>query len=398
MMGPADGPRILLVAVSNSVHTGNYLRLLEDSGWRVELFDAQHGGVPHPDLPAVRVHTAFTHDRKPDHAFELIPPAGGSTATFDERARELWELIDEFRPDIIHSHEIQHSGALVDIARRQRDGRLPAPWIQTSWGSDIAMYARHPHYVDRVVSVMKAIDYFGAECHRDVALARALGFRGSAVGVWPVIGGLDLELVDRLAAPGPVSARRSIAVKGVHGAIPRGAVALEALRLAGSHLEGYEVATYQTNTRLADGFRRVVEENGGTYLNLSRAEAANASYEDILALHGRSRVSLALNMSDGMSTSFMEAMAAGSFPVHSDTGCGRETADPGRGALFVPPEDPEAVAAALVRALTDDDLVDRARELNRRAAAENFDRGRVRARILGMYERILEQSAIEALR
>lgn len=398
MRSAGDGPRLLVVAVANSVHTGSYLRLLENTGWQIELFDAQHGGPPHPDIPAVRIHTAWAHEQKPEYEFTVVPPASGSTAGFTDRAAELSGLIDEFEPDIIHSHEIQHAGALVDLARRHRGGALPAPWLQTSWGSDVFMYSRHPNYVDRIRSVVTGADYFGAECHRDVALARALGFGGRAVGVWPVVGGIDIERVRGLSRPGPASGRRTIAVKGVAGAIARGDRALAALELLGKRLEGFEVCTYQTTPELEPRFREAVERGGGEYRCLSKATAASVPHDEILAMHGRSRVSLALNDSDGMSTSFMEAMAAGSFPVHSSTSCGYEVTPPGRGTLVVPPRDPEAVAAAVGRALEDDDLVDRAQVINRRASAEHFDRERVRARILDMYDRIFDQAAMEALR
>jgi len=388
---------LLVVAVANSVHTSVYLRLLQDSGWQVELFDAQHGGLPHPNIPAVNLHTAFDHEQRPEYEFTIIPPEGGSTTTFEERSAELSDLIDEFRPDVIHSHEIQHSGALVDITRLRRADGLPAPWLQTCWGSDISGYGRHPDYVDRLRSVLSAVDYFGAECHRDIALARAFGFRGRPVGIWPVVGGLDIERIRELSRPGPTSERRAIMVKGVVGSIARGDVALAALERLGGNLEGYEVATYQTNEALEPRFRAAVERGGGTYRCLSMAAAKSVPHDQILAFHGRSRVSLALNTSDGMSTSFMEAMAAGSFPVHSRPACGGEVTPPGRGAFFVSPTDPEEVAAAVERALEDDELVDSAQAINLPASAEHFDRGRIRARILDMYDRIFDQAAIEAL-
>lgn len=394
----SSGMRLLIVAVANSVHTGLYLNLLRDSGWEVELFDSQHGGVPHPDLPAVRVHTAHSHEQNPGDLFTIVPPASGSTVLFEDRARELSELIDEFQPDLIHSHEIQHSGALVDLARGLRGGRLPVPWLQTSWGSDVSMYGRHPNYVGRIESVLRAADYFGSECHRDVALARSMGFQGDCVGVWPVVGGLDVEHVRKLSRQGPTSERRTLAVKGVLGSVARGEVALAALELVGPLMEGYEVCTYQTNEGLEPGFRKVVERNGGTYNCLSMAAASSVPHDEILAMHGRARVSLALNNSDGMSSSFMEAVTAGSFPVHSEGSCGRETVPAGRGAIFVSATDPEDVAAAVRRGLTDDELVDSAREINERASAEYYDRSRIRARILDMYERILDQAALEALR
>jgi glycosyltransferase involved in cell wall biosynthesis len=388
--------RLLIIAVANSVHTGIYLNLLRESGWEVELFDSQHSSPPHPDVPAIRVHTANPHDERPEQNFTMVPPEAGSTTSFSERAAQLSAVIDDFQPDVIHSHEIQHSGALVDIARGLRGGSLPAPWLQTSWGSDVSMYGRHGNYIERIVSVLGAVDYFGAECHRDIALARAMGFRGESVGVWPVVGGLDAEHVRSLARSGPASERRTIAVKGVLGSVARGEVAVAALERVGELMAGYEVCTYQTASKLEPEFRRIVEKNGGTYNCLSGAAAATVTHDEILAMHGRSRVSLALNNSDGMSSSFMEAVAAGSFPVHSEGSCGHESTPAGRGAIFVSATDPDDVAAAVIRALTDDALVNEANRINEYVAAEYFDRRRVRARILDMYERIHDHAVMGA--
>ena len=114
-------------------------------------------------------------------------------------------------------------------------------------------------------------------------------------------------------------------------------------------------------------------------------------------MHGRARVSLALNRSDALSTSFLEAMAMGSLPVQSSSSCGSEITPPNQGALFVRATDVDAVTTALRRALTDDALVDAAAEINERACAEHLDRRRTRARVMDAYERILDDSALRAV-
>jgi glycosyltransferase involved in cell wall biosynthesis len=84
----------------------------------------------------------------------------------------------------------------------------------------------------------------------------------------------------------------------------------------------------------------------------------------------------------------------GSFPVQATGSCGREITPDGRGAIFVPATDTDAVTAAMRRALTDDELVDTAAEINARAAAEHLDRRRTRARVLDAYERIVCDAAL----
>ena len=129
------------------------------------------------------------------------------------------------------------------------------------------------------------------------------------------------------------------------------------------------------------------------FSQLSDIRVRDSPRDDLLAMHARARVSIGLNRSDGLSTSFLEAIAMGSFPVQADTACGRELTPAGRGALFVPHDDVDAVAAALRRALTDDALVDGAAAINAHVTAEFLDRRRIRARVLDAYDRVVTDAA-----
>ena len=83
----------------------------------------------------------------------------------------------------------------------------------------------------------------------------------------------------------------------------------------------------------------------------------------------------------------------GSFPIQSNTSCLEELIRDGQSGMLVHPEDPEAVAAALRRAVANDELVDRAAEINARIAAEHLDRSVTRPQVVEMYERIAAQGA-----
>jgi glycosyltransferase involved in cell wall biosynthesis len=117
---------------------------------------------------------------------------------------------------------------------------------------------------------------------------------------------------------------------------------------------------------------------------------ASGSYEDSLRLHARARVSLGVSISDGLPLSVVEAALMGSFPVQTDTSCVGERLRDGVGTLLVPPDDIGCIAAALRRAVTDDELVDRAAELNLRHIEETMSREAVTPQAVAMYERIYE--------
>jgi glycosyltransferase involved in cell wall biosynthesis len=314
---------------------------------------------------------------------------------FGERVGDLERVIEAFRPDIVHSHEIQHGGVLVEAARR-RAGEPRPPWLVTNWGSDIYWFGRDPRKVKGVRDVLSGCDYYSGECHRDVALGRAFGLRGRVIGVWPVTGGVDIEHAATLRTPGPTSARRAIAVKGAVSTIGQGINAFTAVERCADLLGGWEVWSYQMDPDLGERYGALASEAGFRYTQLSDGAARDSPHDALLAMHGRARVSLGLNRSDGLSVSFVEALAMGAFPIHSSSSCGGEITWPGRGALFVDPLDPDAVAAALRRGLTDDALVDRATALNARVVDEHIDRRRIRARVIDAYERIVADTALMA--
>ena len=116
----------------------------------------------------------------------------------------------------------------------------------------------------------------------------------------------------------------------------------------------------------------------------------NTKHEDILRYHGLARISIGLSISDAISTSVLEAMAMGSFPIQSWTSTAGEWFEDGKSGLLVPPEDPEVVAEALKRALTDDELVDSAYEINWNTVKERLDYDLLKEKTINSYRNIMD--------
>ena len=77
-----------------------------------------------------------------------------------------------------------------------------------------------------------------------------------------------------------------------------------------------------------------------------------------------SRVVLAPSVIDGVPNTLFEAMSTGAFPVFSPLETFRDLVKDGENILFANNLYPLEIAAALTRAMTDDDLVDAAMEEN----------------------------------
>lgn len=399
--------RILFVAFANSIHAARWVGQLGGRGWDLHLFSS-NGREVHPAFHDVTVHSLLRkppfaptarrgglrdvltlgHDPSVRQRGVWFPFSfgGGLEARLEQtlpyRAGLLARTIRRVQPDIVHSLELNQSGKLTLEARDLLGGRFPT-WIATNWGSDLQLLGRLPEEAATLRRVLAACDYYDCECERDVVLGREFGFRGEVLPVLPNAGGYDLDACARLRGPRP-SERRVIALKGYQGWAGRALVGLRALARVADLLSGYTLALYSAAEDVVLGARLLCHDLG---LPLEVLPLRSA-HEEVLALHGRARVSIGLSIGDAISTSVLEAMVMGAFPVQSNTSAADEWFDDGAGGLLVPPEDPEVVERALRRALTDDALVDAAAVRNAEVARARLDERVVRPQVVAAYERV----------
>lgn len=394
--------RILLVALSDSVHTARWLSQIADTGWDIHLFPSIDCGILHPDIRNATVYHSVYAEKRGAHRIvrrKGIPVLSRNAALgMTLILRKLWpgytvqrlsRIIEQIRPDIIHSIEIQAAGYLTMEAKKRFRDKFP-PWVVTNWGSDIYLFRHFPGHEAKIREVMGACDYYTCECQRDVGLAREHGFKGKAFPVFPNAGGFDIRRIAGLRQQGPVSSRRLVMLKGYHHWAGRALVGLQALTLCADVLKGYTVGIYSASRRVVSAARRFERSTGIRTMIISR----DTPHEEILKMHGRARVSIGLSMGDGLSTSFLEAVAMGSFPVQSWTACADEWIEDGKTGLLVPPEEPMAVGQAIRRALTDDALVDQASALNYSLAEDRLDQALLKPKAVEIYTTVAKERGI----
>jgi glycosyltransferase involved in cell wall biosynthesis len=387
--------RILFVGMPDSVHVTRWINNLSDRDWDLHLFSAT-AGRPHPELRNITLYNlSFSRPSQLHESVRLrgLWPLRVGVERLSERVSySTWlaRLIRWLKPDIVHSMEIQRAGYMTLEAKAQLKGKFP-PWIVTNWGSDIYFFGRLAAHAEKIRAVMAACDYYHCECHRDVSLARQFGFKGENFPVFPVAGGFDLEWMRGLRQPGPTSRRRTIALKGYQTWAGRSLVGLRALELCADVLEGYRVDVYMASPEVKLATELLARSTGIRI----ESEFKNWSREDILRMHGRARISIGLSISDAISTSLLEAMIMGAFPVQSNTACADEWLRDGETGILVHPEDPAAIAAAIRRAVTDDELVDRAAESNDRLVVERLSYSVIQPKIIEMYRTVASERGLK---
>lgn len=383
--------RILFVAMIDSVHTARWISQVADQGWELFLFPVQQR-YPHPLLRNITVFGATARRagyldasvrylRRFSLPFYRDVQAGRirQRASTKHKDAALRRVIRRIKPDIIHTLEFQHAGYMALRAKKRGGDPFPT-WIATNWGSDIFHFGKLAEHRQPIREVLQQCDYYSCECRRDIQLARDMGFGGKVLPVLPNAGGLDIGHAAAFQQPGPTSGRKTILVKGYQGPFGRALVALQAFRLCRELLREYTIVIYSAGEEVMNAASQFGRETG-----IEVRSVPKTSHEEILRLFGRARIYVGLSISDGISTSLLEAMVMGAFPIQSCTACADEWLSEGQSGLIVPPEDPAAIAAALRRALADDALIDRAAAINARTAAARLDHTNIKPQAIKIY-------------
>lgn len=392
--------KILIVALSGSVHTARWISQIEDEGWDIYLF---------PSYDHLWINTDLTKVTQCIPFFGLYKWARkkGLTKQFVllykvfEILNKKWNpryyekrlagYIHRIKPDIIHSMETQGAGYLVDSVKKDFFANRPFPqWWHANWGSDIFIFGRMPEHISRIKSVLANCDYYSCECNRDIQLARDFGFTKTSFPVYPNSGGFDAGFIASCQMDlAQTSHRKLIMLKGYQGWAGRALVGIRALARCKDVLQGYTIVIY-TNTDAED--IRIASTLLAQEMNIPvQLLPGNTPHREILRHHGMARISIGLSIGDAISTSLLEAMSMGSFPIQSCTACASDWIRDGISGLIVPPEDPETVEMAIRKALADDEMVNAAAQINMLKIQEDANFEKLKKITIQSYQTIYKQ-------
>jgi len=277
------------------------------------------------------------------------------------RAHYLRTILTKANLNYVHALEIQGAGYLCDEAIAKKNFKF----ILTNWGSDIFYFQHLPEHLPRIKSALAKADLYSAECQRDYKLAEKLGFKGLHLPCIPNGGGL--VAAQPLDIGIPTSLRKNIVVKTYGGTFGRGGLAIEAVSKAMRENQSLTAYFYSVTDDLLSqvlAMKRIFK----TRINYSVLEKP-ISQEELNEIFSLSRVYIGCSISDGISTSFLEAISKGVYAIQTNTSCAGEWIAKGAVASLVP-LDLSSIQEELERAIGDDDLVDKASESNLRVTRE----------------------------
>lgn len=358
-MKSSDRTQVLIIGMLDSIHVARWLKQFKDSSIDFLIFPSKKFRKIHPelvDLSKCNNYKIFGLPRTErfagylDFVKNVLPAKVGFES---RRQRALSKILRHTSFDFIHALELQGAGYLVDSLD---DELLRGPsLIVTNWGSDIYFFKNFPDHEKRIKSLLAKADYYSAECERDYQLARNLNFSGKDLPCIPNAGGFDL--VSSSQGHSPPSQRKQILIKGYGGIFGRADLPISILPSIAEEFPGYLFHFYSVTEDMHSLLNQLPEEI------LSRIRITTVkqriNHHEMLREFQKSRIYIGCSESDGVSTSFLEALTAGTYPIQTGTSCANEWVMKGVNASVIN-LDKHELLQVIRKSMSDDEFVDNA--------------------------------------
>lgn len=349
--------RILIVGMVDSIHLARWISQFTNSTDYFIILPSSHFRRVHKQLSElesehIRILGSKIAGKYLGHIDYFITLAWLSPKISQKvRTIGFFLICSLLRPSIVHAIEIQHAGYITAAYAGQARKR-----ILTNWGSDIYYFQHFPKHQKKILSSLHWATHYSAECSRDYSLARSLGYKGSYLPKIPNAGGFDTHTLNH-----PSGKRKQLIVKGYGGEFGLGAMALQVCRkFLIANLDSRVLMYSVTEDLIAAAC-----ELRGEFFERFRFIAIDKpiSHEQLMQEFERSAIYLGLSRSDGLSTSFLQALTAGAYPIQSNTSCASEFLELGAMGSVIEPTLEETVSE-LQRIYEDVDLREKAGNVN----------------------------------
>jgi glycosyltransferase involved in cell wall biosynthesis len=318
--------------------------------------------------------------------------------TFPRASNIFGEVIEKIRPDLIHAMRIPFEGMIASMTVKrgakpgEKTGKIPL--LISIWGNDFTLHARSTpvmaHYTRQSLEYCDALH---TDCRRDLRIAQELGFASTKPCiVLPGGGGIKLDVfyppkgnIDENRTPSMVE-KAPMTIINPRGfrAYVRNDTFFHAIPL---------VLKERRNVRfVCPGMAGEAQaQNWITDLGIDEKVELlpPQSPQGMAELFRQSQISLSITTHDGTPNTLLEAMACGCFPIAGDIESLREWITPGVNGLLVDSGEWNALAAAIVNALSQPELRRQAGERNLQMVKERAEYKKIMGEAEEFYGRLI---------
>ncbi len=292
-------------------------------------------------------------------------------------ALQLRDEINHMKPDLVHAMRIPYEGMIAALADPL------CPLLISVWGNDLTLHTSANRKMQELTrQTLGRANALHTDCLRDQRLAIQWGFSSDRPAcVLPGGGGVQrslfhprLDITPHPFVVNPRGLRAYVRNDTFFGAIPIVRRQMPEVRFLCPAMKGeVEAERWLQRERVADAVELLPR--------MSRPEMA--------ALFQNAAVTVSITEHDGTPNTLLEAMACGSFPVAGDLESLREWITPGVNGDLVPPGDRQALATAILRALKDKGLRQKALRVNQELIDQRADYAQVMPQARTFYQSLL---------
>jgi len=427
-------PKILFIGFPESSHTHSWINLLEEAPFNVRLF-ALPSAEP-PDDFAVKTYVTFPAANQSGHNRKLVFPSADSTwmglavtarnaldrGVLSARPRvarlvhggvrlverisgnkqpasieaALAAVIREWQPDIIHTLGFDSASYLYLRTRKQYALEGIGRWVaQARGGPDLALQRYQPEYREMIEEVLRTCDHFIADNQPNYDYALTAGLTPEKIsspgmGVVSGAGGMDVDQLRGMWTLPPSQRERVILwPKAYETYTAKAMPVFEAIINVWDRIQPCRIEMiWMVQPDIKIWYEKMLPP----HIKLHCPTAGRLTRDETLKRIASARVMLAPSLSDGIPNTMMEAMALGAAPLVSPLDTIAPVVNAEENVLFARNLYPDEIGEALVRLMTDDQLVDRMASNNVVRVREMADRQKVKVRALSFYETIAGMS------
>jgi len=354
--------RNLFVADGRSPIAQNWIRYFAERGDEVYLASTFACSLDFPLNGLEVIPVAFSSFKK-----ETQAPGTASARTLGLRtvirqwfgpltirraAQRLRGFIERVQPDLVHAMRIPYEGMLA------ADAYSGTPLIVSTWGNDFTWHAPSTRLMGHYTRwTMQVADALHTDCQRDVRLAHEWGFGVNKPAlVAPGNGGIRSDVFYPPARPveepviiNPRGFRPYVCNEAFFKAIPLVLAKQPNAKFIFALMAGESQAVQWTQE-----------------LNISHAVELlpSLSHSQMADAFRRAQIVASPSIHDGTPNTLLEGIACGCFPIAGNLESIREWITPDENGLLVDPTQPRSIADAIIFALENKNLRDKAAGLN----------------------------------
>lgn len=272
--------------------------------------------------------------------------------TIHRAAQRLRRFIEEVKPDLVHAMRIPYEGMLA------ADAYTGVPLLVSIWGNDFTLHAPSTRLMDHYTHwTMQVTDALQADVQRDIRLAHEWGLdQAKPTLVTPGNGGIRTDVF--YPNPKPVEEPVIINPRGFRAYV-RNDCFFKAIPLVlEKHPNAKFICTTMAGEPQAEQWIR--ELNIGQAVEL----LSPVPHFEMAKIFRRAQIVVSPSIHDGTPNSLLEGIACGCFPAAGDLESIREWIVPNENGLLFDSNDHRSIANALIRALENKNLRERAAGLN----------------------------------